>query len=185
MNVRNRFATVLTAAVLAGSLVGGVQAQATDTAAVTINPGTLTASIVAGDFGSADYSFADQDVTSNGLVLTITNKTGSPAGWTVTTTATDYVGQARNGESIPFDETTTTGTEELTRVVGQEVTGMSEAVSLASGGTAEPIITVEAPAGSGQGQYTLTLSQLTLNVPGGTLAQTYTSTLTVNVPSAP
>ena len=190
MTLRNRIATVLAAAVLAGSMMGGVQAApgdlASDTAAVTIIRGTFTATIAAEDFGSAPYSFANQTVTSGGLVLTISNETGSPLGWQVVTTASNYIGQTRATENVPFGNTAISGTSTLAKVAGQEVgTGLTSTESLSSGGGTTPIISVVAAPGSGQGKYTLTLSQLSLTVPGGTLAQTYTSTLTVTLPSAP
>lgn len=190
MNLRNRFATILTTAVLAGSLVVGAQAQdnsITDTAAVEIKAGTFTATIEAQDFVAGNYSFFDEKVSSEGLVLTIINKTGSPNGWTVTTTATDYLGQTRGGEKIPFANTAVSGTTALTSIAGQEVgSGVNQSVSLASGGAAtSPIISVTAADGAGQGEYKLGISALELTIPGGTLAQTYTSTLTVNIPTAP
>ena len=185
MNLRNRFATVLTAAILAGSLAGAAQAQNTDTASVQITAGTFTASINADNFSNATYSFIDQTVTSNGLVLTITNLSGSTEGWQVTTTATNYIGTTRTGETIPFSNTRSSGDSILTSEAGQATTGVTPSISLGQGGATSPILSVTAEAGAGRGEYDLTLSELSLNIPGGTLAQTYMSTLTVNIPTAP
>ncbi len=145
------------------------------------NPSTVTGSVAAAS-----------QLTSNLGTTTVTDNTGSLAGWQVTATATDLVKTGAPSVTIPklnmrFD------TLELTAGAGGTLTGLlsgggSGAVVtpgtggpfLSVSGTDVPVIVAVAAPLAGAGSYDIT-GKITLTVPLAAQAGTYTATVTQTV----
>ena len=132
-------------------------------------------------FGGLNYSFTNQ-YSDGRLTVTVTDLRGTAAGWTFNLRASgDFIG-AHTNDTIPvyglgvfFNYLTpVAGNPNVLPITGSSVVHVST--------VGQQIVT--APAGTGNGEYDV--NYLTeLLVPGDTLVDTYTTTLTVEVPSAP
>ena len=132
-------------------------------------------------FPDVDYSF-DEQVKDGELTVTVTDLRGTAAGWTFNLRANGNFEGANTTDSFPvsgleltFDSVTPiSGNSDTTGIVGSGIPGVST--------TGQEI--VDADQGYGNGEYDL-LYLGALTIPGDTLVDTYTTTLIVEVASAP
>lgn len=189
MKVRNRVlatvgAVTLLASASLGTLAVGPTAADVD---VRINPtgnGTVTVSIAETTaFNDVTYNVTAAQTSSGVLTVTTTDDRGSGRGWNVTIGATDFARQENPtvGRDIAINNfSLTAGTPTRTFGVGTTPTSTTNQ---------SPVTTPQsqlwnAATNQGDGQFTLPLSS-SLNIPAGTLVDTYNSTVTVNVTFAP
>lgn len=170
------------------------QLTANPTATVTVAPGALS---IVSNGGSVTFPSVTLDGTDKppvaataAPVLTLTDATGSGAGWNVAVVSTDFQHDTLASTTIPvanFSYAPTGGT--ITRVSGQGITnpgGPAETgVAAAPLGTA--VKSVVANANFGRGRYTWSpaAGSFTLGVPAETLAGSYTATMTFTISSGP
>lgn len=148
----------------------------------------LTAFIDSATLGSVSYSTSSQS-SSGTLLLTVDDQRGTSAGWAVTVQSSDlvYSGTA-NGVTIPASSFAITSAGPPQWVSGgaiDEVGGGPRVPTANSiGSLSSPRTPLEAANGYGSGKYTQNLAVM-LTVPGGSLAGTYTATMTVTTSAAP
>lgn len=151
----------------------------TTTLYVTINAGslslsttstaTLSATTVAETAGSA---------TGNIGTITVTDNRGSGAGWSVTATSSDFT-CCTPTRTIPVTNLTINpNNSTLVGVNGASTTNVTPGSSHTFTSTSDSTSIVTASSGYGMGQYTINPS-VTLTIPVGVYAGTYTATLTI------
>jgi len=175
------------AAVAALLAIAPVAAVNQVTQAVT--PGTRSASVADLALPSVAYSHSAQ-TSSGSMTLTADDSTGSNLGWNVTVQSSAFVySGANSGTSIPAANFALTSAAAPVMTAGQAVD------PLGVGGPKVPVIspvgtldtarkTVQAQALFGNGTYTQALG-VTLTIPAGSAAGTYTGTITTTVAAAP
>jgi hypothetical protein len=183
MNFRNRFiATVGATALLATTALSGLAAE--DQASITINAQgspTFSVAITASDFQPLTYAFTPQSSTGT-VKVTTTDTRGSAAGWNVQLKASNFDGD-ENIDEIAVDPNLAFTAGTITQTGGTSGIGGQARTLLAPVKNADQTLWV-ADKNFGDGIYDLDLNA-SLNVPGGTLVDTYTSTLTVTLASGP
>lgn len=188
MNLRNRVIAGLGATLFAASTVLGASAAetASEPVAVKVNgltDGTVSVQIAESEqFSDVTYSLTEVVDSTGKLLVTVSDTRGSAEGWDVTLKATDFIkGNQAVGEDIAVDQfSLTAGATNRTSGVGAIPTTTSNVAPVAT----TPKALWEANANQGDGVFTLVLDG-TLQVPAGTLVDTYTSTVTVDVAAAP
>lgn len=175
-------ALALMAAVATPTLAVPSSTASTDVDIQVTSTGVLSVAVAETEpFDDMSYSFSDQHSVGQ-LTVTVTDMRGTAAGWTFNLRAGgDFVG-ANTTDSIPVSGLGL-GFMEVTRLAGNTnllgVTGHSIThVSTVGQKVASAVV------GEGNGEYAILFSG-DLLVPGDTLVDTYTTTLTVEVPSAP
>lgn len=186
MNLRKKFVITAAAIALAAStaLSGAAQTTVSDTSSVTIGSGSFTTSLSASDFANLPYSLNDQYARGGSIVLTVNDQRGTAEGWTVTITLTDFVGDRRPELVIPAKNLEIQSATISVAVDGTQPVVESQMPFSTSEEPGAPQLVWTANPGYGQGGYHLTMTG-DLLIPGRTQAQTYTSTGTVNVVTAP
>lgn len=194
MRKPSRRGFLLSAAVAAASAWGipaGALASGSTTS-ITLTAGALAFSTTpsASDFPSTSLTGSQQVVHTSFASWGVNDATGSGAGWHVTFQATRFTGASGARPTLP------TGSLSLTApVVGASgvnlatppVLQCTPSCTLDSGSA---VAIVHATAGTGQGGWTMTQSNLSggdlaLTVPASATADTYTSTLTFTLASGP
>lgn len=184
MNIRKKiFTTAAAIAITASTALSGAAQTVTDTSSVTIGTGAFTVSFSASDFANLPYSLVDQYARGGQINLIVNDQTGDSGGWTVTMTISDFVGQSRPGVTdIP---------SENLEVMSSSITVVTDGSQPVSAANMSPVPSETAPQltwtanpGYGAGAYNLNMVA-DLLIPGGTQAQTYTATGTVNVVTGP
>jgi len=191
MNLRNRFLATAGAVLLVATttLTGLAQTQqATGNATVSITSDTTTnylaVSVTNAAFGGYAYSFVDQTAAGS-LTVTATDTRGTAAGWNVSLSASDF---AAGTERIAIANLAlTAGTPSALAFGGS--TGSTAGVVATSAAPVQQTGTstskiLSAGVGSGAGQFQLPMTGA-LNIPGGTLVGSYTSTVSVAIVSGP
>jgi hypothetical protein len=163
----------------------GASAANSDDAVVEItalqNAG-LSASITAVTFDDVPYSFTDTTRTGQFVITALDNR-GTAAGWNIVLSASDFT---NDGDTRSFPA------EQLSLAAGTIVTNTGNSDVASPHQQTFPVVEASetgakiwnAAAGFGDGQYTLT-SVGTLIVPGGTLVDTYSSSVTVSITTGP
>jgi hypothetical protein len=121
------------------------------------------------------------------MALTVTDSTGSGAGWKVTLLASDFVLDGGDGSSdIPAGNFSITSADDPSRTAGQEVGPGGPMVPPTSpiGALDTERTVLEAGAGFGAGTYTQTLG-VSLTIPARSQVGTYTGSLTATIAAAP
>ena len=187
MTRRRTLAGVFGALALVASTVAPALATTTTTASTNVEVGVTSTGVlsvaidVSTAFDDINYSFSDQH-SEGQLTVTVTDLRGTAAGWSFNLRASgDFTG-AETTDSIPigglgfaFIETALiAGDANSLGVSGHNIQHVST--------TGQQI--ASAIAGEGDGEYAI-LFFGDLLVPGDTLVDSYTTTLTVEVPSAP
>jgi hypothetical protein len=188
MSLRKTFlATAGAAALIASTTIAGtaqvVPSDSTDVDIAVTSTGVLSVKVEeTGAFDDIEYSFQDQTVDGT-LRVTVTDERGSAEGWTFNLRADDFEGTSAgpgdsfsaNGMSLSYGGVSTVaGNPDTAGISGQGIGSVS--------GTGQQI--ANAGRGYGNGKYRLSYpGQLT--IPGDTLVDTYTSTVTVEAVSAP
>jgi hypothetical protein len=184
MNIRSTVVAVAGAVLLTAStaLAGLAQTSSTATSSVTINAGAFTASIAAANFAPVTYSFVDQTTSDGSLTVSVNDSTGDGNGWQVTVGIGDFVGQTRAAEVIEFENLSLDNAAITATATGsQPVSTANMPVSYAA---VAPQLTWTANTNYGQGAYDLDV-EASLNVPGLTKVQTYTSTAMLTIVTGP
>lgn len=172
---------------LAGAVaLGAVSATAfaADTVTQSVNAGTLTGSVADVTLAAVNYSHSDQTNTGT-LTLTVDDSRGAGTGWNVTIQAGAFTGASG---SIAASNFSVTSAGDPTATAGQavDVTNGPKVPTTttfpATLDTARKVI--QANADYGQGTYSQSLD-VSLLIPGGTKAGTYTSTLTTTATDGP
>lgn len=187
---KRRLGLSLTIAAFAGSILAA-PVGAANTVSQTLNAGTRTASIANLTLGAKTYSHSNQTSTGT-MTLTADDSTGSGNGWNVTVQSSAFVYSGTNsGTNIAASNFSITTANAPTVVAGQAIdttatppggpkvpgTGATGALDVARK-------TVQAEVGYGQGTYDQGLA-VSLTIPGGARAGTYTGTMTVTIAAAP
>lgn len=156
------------------------QPAATTEVDVQVQPnptGALSVSITdVVDFAEITYANTERTVSGASLSVTAVDDTGAGAGWNVTIGASNFT-SATTASVIPAAGLTLTSGTLANNTQGNAVSPGTVATSVTLSST-QTLMT--AAAGQGNGSFTLPLSA-SLTVPAGTLAGTYTSTLTVTI----
>jgi hypothetical protein len=150
---------------------------------VVTSTGALSVSITESEaFDDISYSFQDQAVSGQ-LTVLVTDQRGSAAGWTFNLRGSDFTGGVTGAnDSFPITGLALTHAS-TTRVAGNsDIRGITGYSLDSVQNTGQQI--VSAAPGSGNGQYDV-LYDGVLTIPGDTLVDEYTATITVEVPSAP
>jgi hypothetical protein len=175
------------AALIASTAMGAVAQTApsdnTDVDIAVTSTGVLSVQVEETNaFDDIEYSFSEQTVNGT-LRVTITDERGTAEGWTFNLRADDFTGTpAGPGDSFPVNGLSLTY-DGISVVAGNSNTsGISGSGIGSVSGTGQQI--ADANNGYGNGQYRMRYpGQLT--IPGDTLVDTYTSTVTVEAVSAP
>lgn len=197
MNLRRTLAAAATGLALAGAAAftpasaAGVSNNGT-VVTFQLNGSSLAITTPANPAPVQGSVAALSQLTSNLGTTTVTDNSGSLAGWTVTATATDLVNSAAPSVTIPkanmrFD------TLSLTAGVGGTLTGLLQGGGtgavvtpgtggpfLSAGGVDVPVLVAKALPLAGAGSYDIT-GKITLTVPPAAQAGTYTATVTQTV----
>jgi hypothetical protein len=188
MTLRPRLGALLGATILlvSSALAGYAQTSGTDTSSVDITTDATTnylaVQITAADFEARPYSFENQTTTGS-VTLAVTDTRGTAPGWGVNVAGSNFTSGTESFEI---------GNLALAPQAPIAVTGACGVVTSAGNQTVVPLGIVtstaqriwSADAASGAGCFQLPVAA-TLNIPGGTLVGTYTSTVTVSITAAP
>jgi hypothetical protein len=154
---------------------------ASDGTQVVITGGSLTiTNPSASDFNAVTLNGTDQTTTANLATFSVTDATGTGAGWHVTAQASQFTGSGHTLDegSLLMSEPTVsangTGSPAPSIAPGPYTIDSASAAQIASAATDE-----------GMGQYDFSATTLTLAVPADTYADTYNSTVTISVITAP
>ena len=161
-------------------------AGAADGTQVVVTAGTLSiTNPAAADFASRTIDGTAQTTTASLDAFTVTDATGSGAGWRVTAQASQFtyvpaVGTTRTlaagslSVSTPTVAANGTTSPDPTVSAGPFTIDVASAVQVAS-----------AAVDTGMGAYDFGATTMTLSLPADVYAGTYTSTVTISVVSAP
>jgi hypothetical protein len=190
MKIRNRVLAAAGAAMLLTSASLGTFAAVpinqadVDVKILPISGGTVTVAIAeTTPFTDVTYNVSTAQTSTGSLTVTTTDDRGTGLGWNVTIGATDFARQIHTtvGHDITINNLTlTAGAPTRSSGVGTIPTATTSQT---------PVTTPQsqlwnAATNEGDGQFKLPLNG-SLNVPAGTLVDTYKSTVTVNVTFAP
>lgn len=183
---KGRVGISLTVAALAG-VVLALPVQGADSVTQTVNAGTRTASITDLTLTAKAYSHSDQASTGT-MVLRADDSSGSGEGWNVTVQSSAFVYTGANsGTNIAAANFSITTANAPTVVAGEAIdaTGGPKVPATGATGTLDVARkTVQANVGFGEGTYDQNLD-VSLTIPGGSRAGTYTGTMTVTISAAP
>ncbi|MER3485704.1 MAG: hypothetical protein C4345_06820 [Chloroflexota bacterium] len=159
---------------------------ASNTVTQKIKPGARTASIADASLSEVGYSHTTQ-ISSGTLTLAADDSSGSNQGWNVTVQTSDFVSADASGntiDSIPGSNFSITSYGSVTRIAGQPVHSTKGPVAGTTGTLHQAIKVLSADQGHGKGTYTLPIN-VSLSIPGQTLAGDYKATLTVSIGAGP
>lgn len=183
MNRKNRRSPLfgmVTAAALSLLLVGPALAETTSTT-VSVTGGTRTLSVPATTtaFTAVEINGTSQPTTT-ALDFTVSDFTGTGAGWAVTASATQFAGSGTAaGKTLPVNSLS---------LSASAVTPQDDAVAGPTGAAAanlddstdKTISSADGATDQGMGEYDHS-GTLTLTVPGNVFAGSYSSTITLTV----
>jgi hypothetical protein len=184
MGVKTKIASIACAAALGLGVSTTALAQQTGDVPIDVQVGaapdaglTWQASQTA-EFPSVPSSFEAQ--TSTGAIAaTVSDTRGTEAGWTLSVSGTDFVGQT-TGRTIPIGNLTLT--PGAVQVVAGDANPLPTVNTLTM--STAPQVLMVAAADTGAGRYTSVING-TITIPGNTLVDTYASTITVDLAAAP
>lgn len=175
------------ACALALTVVATASASSGVTATVGVTAGTLSMSTSATPSGSVTLNGTDQN-TSFGIPLSVTDATGSGAGWNVTVTSTQF---STGGATPKLLSTSASSITAVSSSCNASVTCTNPTNAItyplavpAGSGPPTAVKLFNAAANSGMGAFTVTPT-MQVAVPANTLAGSYTSTVTVAIVSGP
>jgi hypothetical protein len=191
MKVHRRLTAVL-AAVMLLSLAGAAQA-ATDSTSINLLGGTLdyTTPVTADDFPATTLTGLPQSVHAPLNPWVVTDGRGSlVSGWNVTVSATQFSTGGGSPVTLPTGSMTLANAPTSATPLGN-ISLPPLPVPLAGaidGGAAQKMATAALAQGLGRWTFTplnLVGGDLTLNIPAGAVAGTYTSTITTTLATGP
>jgi hypothetical protein len=188
MNLRTRVIAAIGATALLASTVLGAAAQSTSNEPVSVEVNGLengTVSVLIEEtraFSDAEYSLTAADTSNGQLTVTATDTRGTARGWNVTLKATDFMrSKTTVGADIAISNLgLDAGTADRSSGVGTIPTSATDIGQVST--SAQQLW--NAAVNQGDGIFTLPLEG-TLNIPAGTLVDTYTSTVTAEIVAAP
>ncbi len=173
--------------VLIGGNVGTAMAD-TGNGSLDVGAGSLSESITSVTInGGSGLALNGTDQTpSIAMPMTVTDATGSGAGWHLTIKAGQFTGTTSSSDKLPTSAVSVSGVTP-TDVSGSTNTAPSGntvnyPLTVPTGNTASSLYS--AAAASGLGAFTVTPT-MTLNVPANTVPDTYQSIFTVAIVSGP
>jgi len=153
----------------------------TTTLYVTVNAGSLSLSTEStATLSAATVSESGGSATGNTGTITVTDNRGSGAGWSVTATSTDFSCCSGAHTIAVTNLTINPNNSTLTAMYGASTDGVSPGSSHTFTSTTDSATIVSASTDHGMGQYTINPA-VTLTIPVGVYAGTYTATLTITV----
>ncbi|HUR24377.1 MAG TPA: WxL domain-containing protein [Acidimicrobiales bacterium] len=171
--------TVAAGTLLATAFAPG--AFASDGTTATVTGGSLSiTNPLAADFAGRSITGVAQTTTAALATFSVSDLTGSGAGWNVTAQASTFTGVSHNlaASSLSMSQPTVaspdTTSADPTIATGPYTIDSGSAVSVASADLLE-----------GMGKYDFSATTLTLSLPADVFADAYASTVTISVVSAP
>jgi hypothetical protein len=158
----------------------------TTNASVAVNAGNLSESAPATAVATAVTLSGDDQTTTYSFDITVTDATGSNAGWNLQIAATQF-NDLPSTDTLPSTASTISGAPTATCISnGNNCSTLTNTV------TYPPILMLttsaqkffNAAAGSGRGKFKVTPT-VNVFVPANTVAATYSSTVTVSLVSGP
>jgi hypothetical protein len=173
--------------VVAAALLVTSTAVASDiTATATVNAGTLSLSTSATPSVSATLDGTDKTPNYT-LPMTVSDGTGSGAGWNVTVTSTQFTTGGGTPRTLSTSASSATGVTSV--CAGGTCTDPTNSITYpftvpAAAVAPAAVKLYNAAANTGMGSFTVTPT-VQVSIPANTYAGTYTSTVTVAVVSGP
>lgn len=167
-------------------VVGNVGTAMADTGngSLAVNAGTLSETITSVTInGGTGLTLNGTDQTpSIAMPMTVTDATGSGAGWHLTIKADQFTGGS--SDTLPTTAVSVSGVTptDVSGTTDTDPTGNTGSYPRTVSSTASPLYS--AAVNSGLGAFTVTPT-MTLNVPANTVPDTYQSTFTVAIVSGP
>jgi len=156
-----------------GSVLG------TTTLYATVNAGSLSLSNTAtATLSATTVSESAGSATGSTGTITVTDNRGSGAGWSVVSTSSDFTCCSPTRTIAVTNLTINPNNATLAGVSGASTTSVTAGSSHTFTTTSDSTSVVTAASGYGMGQYTINPS-VTLTIPVGVYAGTYTATLTI------
>jgi putative surface cell wall-binding protein len=181
------FFLILTMAV-GGSAIAAFADSGTG-ATVAVNAGNLSESGPTTVSATPVTLNGDDQTTSYALGLTVTDARGNSAGWNLTITSTTFTGTNVNNQ-LSTSASSIDAVPAVACISGgghctNPVNGITYPVGVPAGATAPtPVKFFNAATNSGLGKFTITPT-VTIAIPASTIADTYSSTVSVAVVSGP
>ena len=133
----------------------------------------------------------DDQTTTYALGLTVTDARGNAAGWNLTITSTTFTGTASSSNQLSNTASNINATPTVACISGgghctnPDDSAITYPVGVPAGTTAPTAVKFfDAKANTGLGKFTITPT-VTVSIPANTIADTYTSTVSVAVVSGP
>lgn len=191
MNYRNRVlasfgALALMASTVLPSFAATDDSEAIVNVAVTsIEDATVSITIAESStdgFDNVAYNYSSSTDSTGALVVTVTDERGTAAGWTVTLMGTDFVrGNTTVGENIPIGNLSLIANTPTRLSTAGTIPATVSDISVMSSSAAQLWL---ANTDEGDGVFETVLDG-TLEVPAGTLVDSYASTITAVIDFAP
>ena len=153
----------------------------TTTLYATVNAGSLSLSTSStATLSATTVSESAGNATGSTGTITATDNRGSGAGWSVTGTSTDFSCCSDTHTIAVTNLAINPNNSTLAGVNGASTTGVTAGSSHTFTSTIDSATIVSASADNGMGQYTINPA-VTLTIPVGVYAGTYTATATITV----
>jgi hypothetical protein len=206
---KNRIVSILSALGLLAAVSTGAYAATGGATSVAVQAGSTGLSIsniAPGNFGAVTLSGQDQVTHASVGNYTVTDATGTGAGWKVTFKASRFACAAGNGQCPTGGDTLSAGLLKVAPPSAACATGngcqsrsaapsggISTETAIDGDSSAAAVTVLSAAVGAGMGKYTVTpgafsgdtSKNLQLQLPAYAYAATYSSTLTVDIASGP
>jgi hypothetical protein len=186
-NAKKSALTLIGVAALSLTMAG--PALAADGTSATVTGGSLTiTNPLADDFVGANISGEAQTTTAALATFSVSDLTGTGAGWNVTAQASRFQGGTHNLAYGSLSMSQPTVLSPNTDSLDPSITTGPYVLDAESGTTAGQIVPVKiasAATDTGMGEYDFSATTLTLALPADVYADTYLSTVTISIVSAP
>jgi hypothetical protein len=188
MNLRNRVIAGLGATALLASTVLGAAAELTDGEVVSVEVTGIEGSTVSvlieetRTFSGVEYSLTEVKTADGELTVTAFDNRGTAKGWKVQLKATDFIkdDQSVGGNILIGNLSLDAGVPQRTSAVGATPLNATDIGSMSNSAQQFWVAALD----EGDGEFTVALEG-DLDVPAGTLVDTYTSTVTADIIAAP
>ena len=161
------------------------------TATVAVNAGSLTLTGVTNVSAPPVTLTGDDQTTTYDLGLTVNDPRGNAAGWNLTITSTTFTGTSSSSNQLSTTASSILAAPTFACISGgghctnPDNAGVTYPVGVPAAATAPTAVKFfDANVGFGLGKFTITPT-VTVSIPANTIADTYTSTVSVAVVSGP